>query len=152
MTFLTDFRDALVNYPDTGVTITIEDLAEHGGNGTQVNTNEIWQFTVKVHNRGWADMRNISVTVDGDNGATVGRTPSGPWYNMIDVDVPDLNSWQAGKTDVLYFKAPGKPSGVVQLIESHLADWDAGIATLLAREAGHSELERGIFNSEVLGN
>lgn len=152
MTFFTDFRDALVNYPDTGVTLTIEDVAEHGSNGSQVNVDEVWQFRVRVNNRGWLDMRNIAVTADGDNGTTVAFSPNGPWRNMIDVSVRDLDSQSSATTQVLYFKAPSSPKGVVQLVESHLAGWDAGLDTLLAREAGHSELEKGVFNSDVLAS
>jgi hypothetical protein len=128
MTVLTDIANAMDTYPLDETTIEIVDVAVQTGTGPEINKNEIFKFKVKVTNNGHVNMTDVSLHVNGKNGAFVSFNPDKGFAKdkTLLVDSLSVNGGGASNTtSYLYFKAPpaAMPAGT-ELVEAHIFDWN----------------------------
>lgn len=154
MSLIDDFATALGAYPVDDVVITITDVAIQVGTAGSVNVNEVWKFKVNVANNGHLDMKDVTLHVTGKNGTAVALAAAGPFpvagNNIITTTAITVNSHGSQKTGFLYFKAPpgAHPAGT-ELVDAHIAGWNAGLDHLLASHAAHSLLPEGAYANQV---
>lgn len=151
-TFLTDFRDAIRDYPETGMEITFEDLEQVGNpDGQDVNINEVWMFKVKVRVHGWMDVSDLQVHVRALNGASVSMREDGPWRPGINSAPMTIESGTSGKTELFYFKAPST-AGPATLLEATIKEWNGILDSLLTKQSVGSDTPSEPFSTNVVGN
>lgn len=147
---MNDFKNAIVDYPSTGVDLSIVSAAQNTGSGNSVNANEIWKFKVHVQNRGWVNMTNVMLHVNGKNGATVATSAAGPFgTNTVTVGPLTVNSGNGRDSAYVYFKAPGAAQPTADLVESHIAEWDADLSSILIGQSGHASIPSATYPAEV---
>ena len=78
MTIFNDIANALESYTADECVITITDLALVSGTTGSLNVNETWKFKVNVENTGHMNMTDVSLHVEGYNGAHVSGIDLGP--------------------------------------------------------------------------
>lgn len=150
MTFFTDFKDAIVDYPNTGVDLSIVSAVQNKGTGTDVNENEVWKFKVNVLNHGFLNMSNVMLHVNPKNGALVSTTDSDFDTGTITVGPLTVSSGNARDTDFVFFKAPKNSTSLaVDLVEAHIAEWDGDMDALLIGQSGHSNTPSATFSRQV---
>ncbi len=154
MSLIDDFATALGNYPVDDVVITITDVAIQVGTAGSVNVNEVWKFKVNVANNGHIDMNDVTLHVTGKNGAAVALVAGGPFpaagNNLITTTAITVNSHGSQKTAFLYFKAPpGAKAAGTELVDAHIAEWNAGLDHILVGHAAHSLVPEGSYANQV---
>jgi hypothetical protein len=143
--FLQDYQNAIREYVDDYVTITIDEV---DFDGNVLNTNEVGTYQVEIHNAGPLRMRNVSVTFRGLNGTLVKGggalaqfEPEWTFEEMIEKIGPGGRNRIAPGTEGdtpqhLSFKAPSTPSGRQELLEVTIHDFDADLDPVHNRDNG----------------
>lgn len=150
MTFWMEAKRAMDDYLDTGVDITIEDVQEVGNPGADtIQPGEPWQLRVRVRNRGFLDTENVIVKINGRNGAMVAKSADGPWDDRLRTSALDISSGHEKKTELVYFKA-AENAGPMELIEANIAQWNAGLSSLLLRYTKGAETPSAVHSDTVI--
>lgn len=151
MTFFTDFKNAINDYPLTGVDLEIVSVAQNSGTGVVVNTNEIWKFKVKVTNHGYLDMQNVSLHVNARGGATIATTAAGPFTTSTHTVGPfaSIQSGHSLTSSYIYFKAPGTEQPSTELVETHIAEWDGDINSLMVNQSTHASTPSATYAAQI---
>jgi hypothetical protein len=146
MSVLNDLKTEIANYPIDNVEIDIKDVrgVDMPGDpaGGHINVNEVWSFSVEIHNKGHLHMKGLKVHAQGTAWASVAYwTPSG--FSSSAISSPtDVNAHQTVKFDFFYLQADAAtPSGGSQsedIIKAHISNWDADLENILGFHAGHS--------------
>lgn len=134
MAFLDDFASAVSGYPAASVELSIVDLAvQPPGIGPSVTVNEVWAFQVRVKNKGKLNMTGVTLKIEGQNGAQVGTSASGPWASSKAAGPMPVNG-NGGQQDTvnLFFKAPSavKPAGTA-LLKATISAFDVNLNHIL---------------------
>lgn len=151
MSVLDDLIQALRDYPDKYVKLSVVDFEEPG---TVINAGEICTFRIRVANNGYLDMNNVYLHLNSASGITqlsqtdIFGTPVN-FMNHLQTAHMNLPSRTAATTRTLYMKAL-KATTKKQLFEAHLGEWDAGLGSLLRVYAGHDWGASIKFSEEIL--
>jgi hypothetical protein len=152
MAFFDDFATAMSGYPAASVTLTIGSLAVVIGTNGAINVNEVWRFTVTVHNNGNLNMRNVALHLSPQNGAQLGTASTGPFSaNLLTTTtIESVPAKGSASTGYYYFKAPAAAtSSAVALVEAHLSAWDANLDYLLNNLTGHASPPEMYYSAQV---
>lgn len=153
MAFFDDFASGISGYPAASVTLSIVSLtAQPPSTPGAVNVNEVWSFRIMVQNNGNLNMKNVVLQYRGLSGALVSPNllipfSAGPLMTATLASVPAHGS---GSIGLFYFKAPATQTATpVQLIEAHLAAWDADLDHLLNNHSGAANPPQCIYSEQV---
>jgi hypothetical protein len=152
-----EFADAVSGYPADNVTLGVVDLAPHNpSSGSDVNTNDVWKFQVRVRNNGHLNMTGVALRITGQNGVRVSTNPIGPWLaaiNAFPLGVGmTLNAHSAPQDTpgFIYFKAPGQQIDTVkELVCVQIARFDANLNHLLIDHSGSSTQPKACYKDQV---
>ncbi len=151
MPFIDDFANAVTNYPAASVVLSIVDKAPVApATAGAVNINEVWSFQVRIANGGHLNMTNVSLHVEGVNGAQVSSAAAGPWAASMTHGALTVNAHGTQDTVNLYFKAPAviKPAGTT-LVSTHIAGFDANLNHILNDHSVHVSPPVGSYADQV---
>ncbi|MGH7494119.1 MAG: hypothetical protein ACREOO_17220 [bacterium] len=155
MPFINDFANAVSNYPANNVNLSIVDVTDEvpkpGEDPNIVNVNEVFTFRVRIRNNGHLNMTGISLHINGNNGAKVSKSSTGPFSDEIVFGNLVVNGHGGQQdTEKLFFKAPAnqKPAGT-ELIEAHLNSWNANLAHILDGHSAHTTTPSAAFSTKV---
>jgi len=153
MAFFNDFATGISGYPVANVTLSIGSLVvQPPGQAPAVTTNEVWAFKVTITNNGDLNMKNVALHLQGLNGAQIATAAAGPFTTaqLTTTTIPSVPAHGSAMTVNYYFKAPAvATAAAVQLVEVHLAAWDADLDYLLGNLAGHSDPPEKIYSAQV---
>ena len=150
-----DLSNAITGYPALSVDLKIVDLnVVSPGTTGAVNINEIWGFKVQITNNGDLNMSDVGVHIVAkgktNNMAQVSLTTSGPWADDTHVNNLAVNAGASVKTPEVYFKAPpNDTSGAIDLVQVHIANWNADLTYILTGKAGHSDPPNDTYKAQV---
>ena len=152
MAFLDDFQNAVSGYPAASVALTIVDKAPvPPATVGAINVNEVWSFQVRVRNNGNLNMTGVSLRIQGENGATVSTTSTGPFSSSINFGNLSL-AGHGGQQDTvnLFFKAPSttRPAGT-KLITAQIAGFDVNLNHILIDHTLGSSSPTGTHTDQV---
>src|SRR5437588_3501667 len=111
MAFFDDFANAVTEYPNTSITLSIINAVVNYGTPEAVNVNEVWQFQVRIVNNGHLNLTNVMLHITGENETTVGLPNLFGTSFALDafVDVPGINAHSTVDSPLIFFKAPPVP-------------------------------------------
>lgn len=151
MPFFDDFAQALEDYPSDSVTLSIVDLvAQSPSTPVSVNIDEVWVFQVRVANNGHINMTNVSLHVDGENGALVSTAPLGPFLSGITFGALTISGGGTQDTVNLYFRAPSvvKPAGTT-MVTAHIGNWYGNLNHMFDNHTLHAPTPQGTYSTQV---
>ena len=156
MGFFDDFAQAVTDYPKDNVTLSIVNEVVSVGTPGAVNVNEGWQFQVRVANNGHANLTNVMLHIEGQNGATVGQKDSFggvAFSSETFLDVPGINAHSSLDSPAVFFKAPSgaKPAGTV-LVRAHISNirtFTVNLDHILNGHGVHADPPAGTFAAQV---
>ena len=134
-------------YPETSVVLEIVDVSL---DGDVLNEDEIAFFKVRVTNNGPLDLTDVTLKVDGRNGATV-RPGLGADFvsDFTSSALPTIRGH--GGTQELSLPAFQAPSAQPSktLVNVTLAAWNAKLDHILIGHSDPVDVPKGIFAAEV---
>ena len=151
MTFFTDMKTAIEDYPSTGLDLSIVDLAVQApGTGPAINTREIWAFQVRIANHGFLNLTELQLHVTGLNDVLVSTSATGPWSSGLYFGSLTVNAGSTQDTVNLFFKAPAssKPAGS-DLVNAHVNDFKVNLNHLLNDFGSHSTSPAAVYSAQV---
>ncbi|NOR68741.1 MAG: hypothetical protein GQ532_03440 [Methylomarinum sp.] len=153
MSIITDLARDLRNYPDDHVRLSIIDFKEPG---TVINPGETCSFKIKIENNGFLDMQNVKLHVNGKrsyNQLSQSDVLGNPinFFDHLTTAAMNISAGHSITTRTFYMKAIKATSSTV-LIEAHIGDWDAGMASLLRIHAGHDYGAVVHYNRDIVVN
>ena len=132
--------DADINaYPAANVEI---DIIEFTGGGIHINVGEVWDFKVRVNNKGPLNMKNLNLHLRGSTWAFVSRSDDGPFSGEIFSPYRDVGAHSAVIFQTFYIKAfaPTDGGGTVDedIVSAHISSFDADLSHILSGHAHHA--------------
>jgi hypothetical protein len=150
---LVQIAQAISAYPATFVELEFIDVDP--ASGDVINTNEVANFRLRVHNRGPLTMRDVRIKIVGKNGTKVknngalSQFASDALTNSIDT-VAGHNADSPNETEVLQLKAPtGEKAAGTDLVEAYIDSWNGDWQHTLNTHSEASTAPNGVFESAV---
>lgn len=151
MSAIEDLAKSLHDYPESKVRLLVVDFHEPG---SVINKGEICSFQIRVVNNGYLDMTNVQLHVNSANTYTqLSQTDilGNPinFQNSLTTASMNIPARSSGNTRTLYLMAL-KSTSKRQLFEAHLAEWNAGLSSLLRIHAGHDNGANVQYEREIM--
>ena len=152
MPYFDDFANAVEAYPALSVNLSIVDrVVQAPGTPGAVNVNEVFAFQVRVANNGHLNLTNVTLHVEGRNGATVSSNAAGPFgTSIISPTITAVNAHGSQDSANLFFKAPnGARPAETALVRAHISAYDVNLSHILNSHSGHADPPSGTFAAQV---
>ena len=138
MGVIDDLAQDLRDYPDNNVRLSIVNFQEPG---EVINAGEVCTFRIMVSNDGYLDMTKVSLHLNAASGITqLSQTDilGNPinFANNLTTAFMNIPAGSSATTRTFFMKAL-VATDRRRLIEAHIAEWDAGLSSLLRVQAGH---------------
>ena len=151
MPFLDDLVAAVQAYPATMVSLTYSPPTPFvpAQAAQRINVNEVWSLKVRVHNHGLLNMTNVSLRIEGANGAGVSHFPVGPWDDPVDLTGVTARALGITETDDIYFRATAATPEGTELVRFHVTGFDVDLDFILTGQAPVPPHSPGVFSARV---
>ena len=142
MPLIDDFLTAINAYPYPADNVEI-DIVNFSGGGGHINAGEIWNFQVRVTNRGKLDMKNLDLHIYGSEWATVSKS-SFPilFRSLISTEKKDLDAHSTVTFGSFYMRAvqaTGSGSPIDEhLVSVHIRSYDVGLNHIINDHEHHA--------------
>jgi len=130
MPLIDDLLTAINSYPYPAHNVEI-DIVNFSGSGGRINAGEIWNFQIRVANKGKLDMKNLDLRIYGSEWATVSNSSFPVLFrSLITTEKKDLNAHSVVTFGAFYMRAVQATGSSVlvdeNLVSVHIHSYDAG--------------------------
>jgi hypothetical protein len=149
MGIFADMIRELQAYPETHVVLEIVDVSF---TEDVLNQGEVGDFKVRVTNNGALDLTDVTLKVEGRNGATVRDGLAADFEpEFISTELPTIGGHGGfQETTFASFLAPDSPQESKTLVKATLASWNANTNHIFNDHSDPVDPPRGTFATEVV--
>lgn len=154
MSVIDDLSTAVANYATNDCDTTIEQFSvTTGPSTTTLNSEDKFQYKVKIRNNGKLNMKNVKIRVKGSDWALVALNGSTDFESTVLLDeTPSINIDAGGSFTTGFFLGQATKldtAGVKKdIVTARIDSWDGALDYILNLSSGAGDYE-GTLNKEV---